>query len=76
MIDGSKRIDEDQVREWTMFTLTQVYQYHKHSSSLRNSVTGSDYYQDDTESINARSVTLGGGGVVKNAGQTNYQEQH
>jgi hypothetical protein len=33
VFDGSKKLDEDLLREWTMFTLTQIYNYHKASTA-------------------------------------------
>ena len=52
LFDGSKRIDDLAIREWTMFTLAKIYQYHKNSALLRS--TNNSESLESAESINNR----------------------
>jgi len=36
LLDASKKIYEQQIRDWSMFCLSQVYQYHRASAVLKN----------------------------------------
>ena len=51
LFDGSKRIDDQAIREWSMFALAKIYQYHKNSALLR-STNNSDSLE--SESVNNR----------------------
>lgn len=85
--DGSRKIDEQTIRDWTMFAITQVYQYHKHSVMLRShhshsldnvdtdSVLKGEAKPQEKSSYNENQHTFGNSQQHFGVDKTNIQEE-
>jgi len=65
--DGSRKIDEQTIRDWTMFAITQVYQYHKHSVMLRS------HHSHSLDNVDTDSVLKGEAKVQEKSSYHEHQ---